>query len=541
MSSEQTVDRDGRARRRRARPPGRGDPRGPGRPARRGDPDHAGGHGRRHRDHARQARRAACEAPARSAPTRSATCCSSCSDATAIDTSLLVRRDGVQTSASVLPIRPDGSRPAFHVIGANATYDPADAPWDDIAAATHLHLGAPEFMGGEEAAKILSFAREHGVVTSADILAPGEQAARSSTGSRPPSRTSTTCCPTTSRCSRSAARTTWSPAAGRCSSAASAASPPPAAATAPSWSTPTAPNAVPAFPVEVVDTTGCGDAFSAGFLRGLALGREPPRRRDSRLRRRRPRRPGPRHRPRRLRPRRRRRARRKPRYDAHQLTSFQISGSRVRLVGADLGEDRHRALEVRSSPRRRRRRRGGGRRGCSRARPRGGGRRSAAHSASASSVSSSALGELAGVARDEREVVERGGLRAERRRAPRRARGCARAPRGASRLAGARGRARRACCGPAPGRAGRRRPPRAPAPRARAPLRARVAGVVQREAEVGEDARPQPASSGAGPRRARRRSAPRRAPTRRGAGARRRACARSRASAGARDSAAALS
>jgi sugar/nucleoside kinase (ribokinase family) len=30
---------------------------------------------------------------------------------------------------------------------------------------------------------------------------------------------------------------------------------------------------VPAFAVEVLDTTGCGDAFSAGFLRGLALGR----------------------------------------------------------------------------------------------------------------------------------------------------------------------------------------------------------------------------------------------------------------------------
>jgi sugar/nucleoside kinase (ribokinase family) len=31
---------------------------------------------------------------------------------------------------------------------------------------------------------------------------------------------------------------------------------------------------VPAFACDVVDTTGCGDAFSAGFLRGLALGRD---------------------------------------------------------------------------------------------------------------------------------------------------------------------------------------------------------------------------------------------------------------------------
>src|SRR5215218_4747366 len=92
-----------------------------------------------------------------------------------VDTSLLVRRDGEQTSSSVLPIRPDGSRPAFHVVGANGTYGPDDAPRDAIAEATHLHLGGPEFMGGEAAARILSFARENGVTTSADVLAPGDQ------------------------------------------------------------------------------------------------------------------------------------------------------------------------------------------------------------------------------------------------------------------------------------------------------------------------------------------------------------------------------
>src|SRR5947199_6790242 len=92
-----------------------------------------------------------------------------------VDTALLLGRDGVQTSASVLPIRPDGSRPAFHVVGANATYSAADAPLDDLESdgVTHLHLGAPEFIGGEEAAKILSAARERGIVTSADLLAPG--------------------------------------------------------------------------------------------------------------------------------------------------------------------------------------------------------------------------------------------------------------------------------------------------------------------------------------------------------------------------------
>ena len=190
-----------------------------------------------------------------------------------VDTSLLVRREGVQTSASVLPIRPDGSRPAFHVVGSNGTYTSADAPWDAIAGMDYLHLGAPEFMGGEEAAKILSFAREHGVVTSADLLAPGDQAVQIVDWVGPalehldyllPNEEQvlglTGATDLESGCEQLLARGVGCVAAtcgaegaivvdgDRC-------------------------ERIPAFATEVVDTTGCGDAFSAGFLRGLSLGR----------------------------------------------------------------------------------------------------------------------------------------------------------------------------------------------------------------------------------------------------------------------------
>jgi sugar/nucleoside kinase (ribokinase family) len=190
-----------------------------------------------------------------------------------VDTSLLVRREGIQTSASVLPIRPDGSRPAFHVVGANGTYSSADAPWEAIADADFLHLGAPEFMGGQEAAKILSFARERGTITSADLLAPGEQAAaiidwvgpafehldyllpneeqvlgltgadELSAGARALVDRGVGCVAAT--CGADGAVVVDADGAEH----------------------------VPAFEVDVVDTTGCGDAFSAGFLRGVSLGR----------------------------------------------------------------------------------------------------------------------------------------------------------------------------------------------------------------------------------------------------------------------------
>ena len=190
-----------------------------------------------------------------------------------VDTANLLRRDDVQTSASVLPIRPNGDRPALHVIGANGSYGVDDVPWDLVESADYLHMGGPEFLGPEAAAQILEFCHDHGVVTSVDLLAdgwpelldmldpilahidwfvPNDDQARSLTGlddldeavaalrDRGVSGVAATCGAEGSLIVDASGSTR-----------------------------------VPALNIEVVDTTGCGDAFTAGFLRGLSLGRDP--------------------------------------------------------------------------------------------------------------------------------------------------------------------------------------------------------------------------------------------------------------------------
>jgi sugar/nucleoside kinase (ribokinase family) len=90
-----------------------------------------------------------------------------------VDPSGLVRKDGVQTSCTMLPIHPDGSRPAWHVPGANRTFSLDDVPWDALAGCDAVHLGgltALPGVDGEPAGRILAFAREHGALTTADCL-----------------------------------------------------------------------------------------------------------------------------------------------------------------------------------------------------------------------------------------------------------------------------------------------------------------------------------------------------------------------------------
>src|SRR4051812_43170156 len=186
-----------------------------------------------------------------------------------VDASALVRRPEVQTSSSVLPIRENGDRPALHVIGANGGYSLDEVPWEAIESADALHLGGPEFLP-EAAPKILEFCREHGVTTSVDLLAdgwpellemiepalphvdwfmPNDDQAMKLTGADDV---------------ESAARALID--RGVRGVAATCGAQGSLVVTAEETVR------VPAFETEVVDTSGCGDSYVAGFLRGLHEG-----------------------------------------------------------------------------------------------------------------------------------------------------------------------------------------------------------------------------------------------------------------------------
>ena len=190
-----------------------------------------------------------------------------------VDTSGLVRKAGVQTSCTMLPIHPDGSRPAWHVPGANRTFTLDDVYWDALAECDAVHLGgltALPGVDGEPAGRILAHARAHGALTSADCLRvrgedpepliaavmphadlfmPNEAEARGIAGDPDPA---------------SAARRFRAHGA-RCA----------IVKRGPDGCVivdDDGERSLPAFAAPVVDTTGCGDAFCAGVIVGRLKG-----------------------------------------------------------------------------------------------------------------------------------------------------------------------------------------------------------------------------------------------------------------------------
>jgi sugar/nucleoside kinase (ribokinase family) len=90
-----------------------------------------------------------------------------------VDHSGMVSISGVQTSATMLPIRPNGERPALHVMGANAKFSAADVDFASLATFDAVHVGGTFLMptfDGADAASVLKAAREGGAFTTMDVL-----------------------------------------------------------------------------------------------------------------------------------------------------------------------------------------------------------------------------------------------------------------------------------------------------------------------------------------------------------------------------------
>lgn len=191
-----------------------------------------------------------------------------------IDTANLRRKSAAQTSATMLPIRPNGDRPALHVLGTNGELEESDVDLDVVANADFLHLGGTFLMpklDGEPSARILKHAKEHGVTTTLDVLAverpdlleviapclpfvdyfmPGLEEAVMISG-------------LTDRhevirffLDRGVGHTVFKMGAQGSSVA----------------SRENGEIRIPAYAVEMVDSTGCGDAYCAGFIVGLSKG-----------------------------------------------------------------------------------------------------------------------------------------------------------------------------------------------------------------------------------------------------------------------------
>lgn len=90
-----------------------------------------------------------------------------------IDVSVMERMAGAPTSATILPIRPDGSRPVLHARGASARWRISAEAQKIACGAKVLHLGGVGSllaMDGEPSVALLRDAKAAGCITTVDLI-----------------------------------------------------------------------------------------------------------------------------------------------------------------------------------------------------------------------------------------------------------------------------------------------------------------------------------------------------------------------------------
>ena len=193
-----------------------------------------------------------------------------------VDTTHVICKPGVQTSASILPIRPNGDRPALHAIGANSVYSIDDVPWPLIESAAHLHLGGNDSMRGlgrDGAPQILRRARDGGATTSMDILSEGSPKLLAIL--KPALRFVDWFMPNADQACKLTDSRTPEEAASRLLDLGVRGVVLTMGGDGSLLATARERLQLAAHDIAVVDTSGCGDAYCAGFIRALRLGWSP--------------------------------------------------------------------------------------------------------------------------------------------------------------------------------------------------------------------------------------------------------------------------
>lgn len=187
-----------------------------------------------------------------------------------IDVSAMQRLTGVPTSATILNVRPNGDRPALHVRGASDHFDVPPAAYDQVFAAPIVHLGGTGLLrklDGEPSRVLLREAKARGCTTTFDLIAataqtitvvepllpfidyfmPSIEEAKDMSGRATPDACAQFFLDRGAKCCVFTLGGDGAYYAHQDGTRLS----------------------VPAYEIDVVDTTGCGDAFDAGFITAL--------------------------------------------------------------------------------------------------------------------------------------------------------------------------------------------------------------------------------------------------------------------------------